>query len=101
MLTQGTLRRNTRNLFTSLAHDSFAMLLQVQHQVPSSVCTGVTTHLPFFFTDPQLVERPETREDAPAQPPPVAAFYRIPGGVNLHLHDLNNVITLCEALPMN
>ena len=31
-------------------------------------------HLPFFCTDPKLMERPKTGEDAPTEPASIAAF---------------------------
>lgn len=38
-----------------------------------------SAYLPFFFTDPELVESPQTREDTPTQPSTVSAFDGVPG----------------------
>lgn len=38
--------------------------------------------LPLLCANPELVERPETREDAPAKPRAVPPFGGMPGGVD-------------------
>ena len=41
--------------------------------------------LPFFFTNPELMEGTQTRQDATTQPTPITALDRIARGMNFGL----------------
>ena len=73
------------SLFTPLSNNSLPMFLCIDYVSKSACCLGVSTYLPFLFTDPQLMERAQTGKDAASQPSTVPTLRRVARGVNLDL----------------
>lgn len=65
-----------KRLFTPLPYDCLAMFL------------------PFFFTNPQLVERAQAGQNAAAKPSTISSFDRIPGSMDFSVRERSCELTV-------